>query len=396
MKKGLAFLMAAFLTLTLAACGNGSSTASGSASTDGDTLLLGVFEPETGEYGTAGTRETLGIAYAHALRPTVTVDGVSYQVILDRQDSQSDQAAAVTAAERLVSDDCTAVIGSCDKDACLTAGNIFSDAQLPALSPSCTESNVTLGNDYYFRTCQQNESQGAALADWASAQDYKEVATVNSLDDPYTSSLVAAFTAQFEKNGGKVVAAETFPSGTTNFDTVLDGLKESGAKAVFAPTDAGSAVCLLNQAANQELKVQWIAGDTWNTPSLLEETGKNAEGVVLSCAYAAGANEDFDQGFQAWLEADPDRLEANQGGSGIAASQALAYDSYNTLLDAIEAAGSLDGPAIRDALAALKKTDGVTGTLSFDRNGDAVRSTSYLVTVKDGAFTFVDTIPSKK
>lgn len=378
MKKGLAFLIAAFLTLTLAACGSGDSTLSSSASTGGNTLLLGVFEPKN------STQEPLGIQYAHQLRPTVTVGGVTYQVILDWRDSQSGQ----TAAEGLVSDGCVAVIGSCDTSACLAAGDTFATAQIPALSPSCTDSSVTLGNDYYFQACWQEEFQGAVLADWATEQEYKEVATVSNIDDTYTSSLVAAFTAQFEKNGGKVVAAETFQSGTTNFDTVLAGLKESGVKAVFAPTDASTAVRLLNQAANQQLKVQWIAGDTWNTPSLLEEAGKNAEGVVLSCAYTAGVNKDFDLGFQTWLE-------ANQGDSGIAASQALAYDAYNGMLDAIEAAGTLEGPAIRDALAALKQKDAVTGKLSFDRNGDAVRSTAYLLSVKDGTFTFADTITHK-
>lgn len=389
MKKPLAFLLALTLTLALTACGSGGADPSGSVSTGGNSLLLGVFEPTT---TTDGTREALGIQYAHSLRPTVTVGGVTYQVILDVRDSQSGQSAA----ERLISDGCVAVLGSCDTGDCLAAAGTFSDSQIPVLSPTCADPGVTLGNDYTFQARWQEGFQGTLLADWATAQEYQEVATVSNIDDESTSSLVAAFTARFEENGGKVVAAETFPSGTTNFDTVLANLKASGVKAVFAPTDADTGVRLLNQAANQHLKVQWMAGDTWNTPALLENAGKNAEGVVVSCAYTAGVNAAFDQGFQAWLEADPDRLEANGGDNSIVASQVLAYDAYNGMLDAMEAAGTLDGPAIRDALAELEQPDAVSGAFSFDRNGNAVRSTACLLTVQDGAFTLVDTIALKK
>ena len=88
MKKPLAFLLALTLTLALTACGSGGADPSGSVSTGGNSLLLGVFEPTT---TTDGTREALGIQYAHSLRPTVTVGGVTYQVILDVRDSQSGQ-----------------------------------------------------------------------------------------------------------------------------------------------------------------------------------------------------------------------------------------------------------------------------------------------------------------
>lgn len=94
--------------------------------------------------------------------------------------------------------------------------------------------------------------------------------------------------------------------------------------------------------------------------------------MVLACAYVQGADAPFDQGFQAWLQADPARLEANGNSTAATGSQALAFDSYNTALDAIEAANSLEGPAIRDALTTLDKRDAVTGALSFDANGDAL------------------------
>ena len=69
---------------------------------------------------------------------------------------------------------------------------------------------------------------------------------------------------------------------------------------------------------------------------------------------------------------------------------ALGFDAYNVALDAIEAANSTDTTAIRDALAALK-TEGVTGAIEFDENGDAKKDMAYIDVVKGGKFTFLKT-----
>jgi branched-chain amino acid transport system substrate-binding protein len=58
---------------------------------------------------------------------------------------------------------------------------------------------------------------------------------------------------------------------------------------------------------------------------------------------------------------------------------------------AIELAGTTDGPALREALSKLEMT-GVTGLLKFDANGDAIKNTAVIKTVKDGAFAYLDTV----
>ncbi len=53
------------------------------------------------------------------------------------------------------------------------------------------------------------------------------------------------------------------------------------------------------------------------------------------------------------------------------------------MFDAIKRATSLDGPAIRDALAATKDFPGVTGTVTFNENRDAVKPI-VMIEIKDG------------
>src|SRR5437879_12368262 len=62
---------------------------------------------------------------------------------------------------------------------------------------------------------------------------------------------------------------------------------------------------------------------------------------------------------------------------------ALSYDAVSILMDAIRRAGSTDGPKLRDAIAATKDCDGVSGTITIDNNRNASQSTVVLA-IKNG------------
>jgi branched-chain amino acid transport system substrate-binding protein len=70
---------------------------------------------------------------------------------------------------------------------------------------------------------------------------------------------------------------------------------------------------------------------------------------------------------------------------------ALGYDSAMVLADAIKRAGTTEGPKVRDALAATKNYNGITGSITIDKHRNATKS-AVVVTVKDGQFKFVETI----
>ena len=96
-------------------CGNGgddTDTEVTGIAVEGDVIKIGVFEPTTGENGGGGMQEVLGIRYANSLYPTVDINGTTYTIELKEVDNQSDKAAAVTAAQSLISQQVVAVLGS--------------------------------------------------------------------------------------------------------------------------------------------------------------------------------------------------------------------------------------------------------------------------------------------
>jgi branched-chain amino acid transport system substrate-binding protein len=61
------------------------------------------------------------------------------------------------------------------------------------------------------------------------------------------------------------------------------------------------------------------------------------------------------------------------------------------LADAVTRAGTTDGAKLRDALAATKDYQGVTGKTSIDAQRNATKAAA-IFTVKDGKFVFVESI----
>lgn len=391
MKKFIALTLSACLTIgALAGCGSSSSSSSGSTdqASGGNVIKIGVFEPQTGENGGGGLQEVYGIRYANQVYPTVEIGGTEYTIELVEVDNKSDKTEAVTAAQKLVSEGVVGILGSYGSGVSIAAGDIFAEAGIPAIGCSCTNPQVTSGNDWYFRVCFIDPFQGTVMANYAIQNGYESAAIITQLGDDYSSGLGSYFKSAFEELGGTIVAEEQFQTNQSDFKAILTNIKAANPDIIFAPSSITTAPLIIKQAREMGITSVIAAGDTWENATIIENAGADAEGVVLSTFYdeAAPANDEaasFLTGFKEYLTSigEPDVIPA---------VSALGYDAYLTLVQAIKDAGSTDPAAVRDALVNVQVT-GVTGDIKFDENGDADKSLAFIKTVKDGQFQFLTT-----
>ena len=385
MKKILALVLAAVMVLCLFA---GCSSSGGSK-----VIKIGVFEPQSGDNGAGGKQEVLGIQYANSVKPTVTIGGTEYKIELDIQDNQSSTDKAVSAAQQLVADKVSVVLGSYGSGVSMAAGTYFANAKIPAIGCSCTNAAVTAGNDYYFRVCFLDPFQGSVMASFAMDEfGAKKAYVLSMLGDDYTVGLAKNFVIAFEAAGGEIVGDETFVEGTADFSAYLNNAVSGGADVIFAPSAIAYAPQIIEQANALGLKLPILGGDTWENSAISDAQNGTDMQVYVSTFFdendGSGLAKEFVTGYKAWLNGSSQNLTNNGGNDIVAAVSALGYDAYMTAVAAIEKAQSTDGTAIRDALAGLN-TELVTGSLSFDENGDAVKSTAYIKQAVDGGFSFV-------
>ncbi|MCL2812201.1 MAG: ABC transporter substrate-binding protein [Clostridia bacterium] len=381
MKKILALLLVLMLVLPVAASAE-------------NVLRIGVFQPVTGQNGAGGFQEVLGTRYAHSLTPTVEIGGVTYEIELVEVDNQSERAAAVIAAQTLMASNVSVVVGSYGSAVCIAAGETFEEAGVAAIGASCTNPQVTLGNEFYFRICFLDPFQGEVMANFAFQEGARKAAIITELGDDYSSALGNFFKNAFEKLGGEVVE-EQFQTGQTDFRAVLTNIKAAEVDAIFAPSSIATAPLIIKQARELGIEAPIMAGDTWENVTIIENAGADAEGVTLSTFFdeADPTAAEFVTGFKAFLNATPEYFERN-GGDGVAAVSALGFDAYNVAIAAIQAAGSTDSRVIRDALVDVSIT-GVTGDIAFDVNGDAIKNMAFIKVVEDGAFKFLKTVTTE-
>ncbi|MBQ9504099.1 MAG: ABC transporter substrate-binding protein, partial [Lachnospiraceae bacterium] len=244
------------MVFSLAACGSSAGTpaadntqAAGGASS-GDTIRIGVFEPSTGDSASGGKKEILGMQYANSETPTVEAGGKTYNVELVYADNGSSADKAPSAASELVGKDVALVLGSYGSGVSMAGGPKFEEAGLAAIGVTCTNPNVTAGNDYYFRICFLDNFQADVLANFAMDKfSAKKAYCLGENGNEYDQGLVAFFTQVFEAAGGEVIS-DSFPTNNSDFTSYLNKAKSEGADVIFTPVSIAYAKQIMEQAAS--------------------------------------------------------------------------------------------------------------------------------------------------
>jgi branched-chain amino acid transport system substrate-binding protein len=387
MKKFLVLTLTLLLALTtLAACGGGSGSGGGG----GDTVKIGVFEPASGDNGAGGKQETLGIQYANEVQPTVEIGGTEYNVELVIVDNESDNAKAVTAAQNLVSQNVSVVLGSYGSGVSIAAADVFADAGMPAIGVTCTNPQVTADCEQYFRICFLDPFQGTVLANYAYENGMKKAYCLSKLGDDYSVGLVNYFVEAFKKAGGEVVE-EQFPDKNSDFTSYVANAKKAGCDVFFSPVSTEAAALIIDQAEAQSLGMPILAGDTWDSNVITGAAqGKNVE-IVVTTFYQEGGNADFDKGIKEWMEGNAEAKTNNGGNTDLAAVTAMGYDAYFVALEAMKAAGSTQPADILAALPDLNATGLVCGDVTFNEVGDANKTEAFVkkCNTETGAWEFL-------
>lgn len=353
-------------------------------------VKIGVFEPASGDSGAGGKQEMLGMQYANAVQPTVEIGGETYKVELVYADNGSSTDKAPSAAQQLVSEGVSVVLGSYGSGVSIAGSQYFADAGIPAIGVTCTNPQVTAGNSHYFRICFLDPFQGTVLANYA----FKELGArtaycLAELGNDYDVGLCHYFQQAFEAMGGMVIS-DTFPTGNSDFTSYLSNATAIGAEVFFCPVSIAYSSQIISQAAGQNVSYPILGSDTLDNNKVAEAAKDTNVKVIITTFYQEGGSPEFDEGFKAWLNSDSEYLTNNGGNDMISAVSVMGYDAYFTALEALKAAGSTDSKAVMAALPSVKLT-GVTGEITFDETGDAIRDSAYIksVNTETGAWDFV-------
>jgi len=376
------FVITALLAATLAgpACGP-----DGSGNPGDDRIRIGLLMSMTGDTANFGISSSNAIRMAaDELNKTGGINGKQIELFL--QDDRSDATEAANITTRFISqDNVHAIIGEVGSSRTLAAAPIAQNAKIPMLTPSSTNPDVTKKGNYIFRSCFTDAVQGSAIAQFAAKSlNGKRAALLIDRRNDYSTGLEKPITDAYVRLGGEIVITQSYQAGDQDFNAQITSIKGANPDLIFVPGYYGDVALIAKQARDKGLNAPLVGGDGWDSPTLYQIGGAALDGCYFTNHYSP---DDPDPRVQKFVQDYRGRY-----GTVPDALAATGYDAALIMFDAIKRAGSLDGAAIRDALAATKDFPGVTGLVTFNENRDAVKPIMMIRIEPGGKFVVAERV----
>ena len=381
MKKFNVVLLGAALLLT--ACGGAKET-----STEADVVKIGGIGPLTGPLAIYGVTSTNGSKLAmEEINKNGGILGKQVEYIV--LDEKGDSTEAVTAYNKLVDEGVVALIGDITSKPSLAVAEVAAQDNMPMITPTGTQFNITEAGPNVFRVCFTDPYQGVVLANFAKNNLNAETAAVvvnNSSD--YSDGVAKAFVEQAEKLGLKVVAKEGYSDGDKDFRAQLTKILPTNPDVLVVPDYYEQVALITTQAREVGIKATFVGPDGWD--GVAKTLDASAYGAVENSYFTNHYSlQDQSEKVQNFLKAYKEAYNEEPS-----AFSALSYDAAYMVKAAIEKAGTTDKQAVVDALKSLDYS-GVTGHLTFDEKNNPVKAVTVLKIV-NGEYTFDSVVEPAK
>ena len=395
-RRFLSILLAGCLAVSLTACGGtkeeSAAPAESGDSASGGPILLGTISPNTGNLAAYGTAIMNGVNLAvEEINAAGGVLGSQIQVI--NADDQGDPTECMNAFNSLVSQGVGLIIGSVTSSCTSAITDSANEEEVVLTSPSSTADSITTEDDYVFRACYADSFQGAIAAAYAKQAGYAKVGVVYCAADTYSKGLYDSFSAACEKYGVEVAAVESTASmDVQDYTNQFASLVNAGVELVYAPYYYDIiGPYLVTQARAAGYTGIIMGADGYDgAPSYVVE---GADLTAFNGVYWTNHYDPADESamVQNFVKAFQDKY-----GEIPMAMSALAYDCVYMYKTAMEAAGSADPAAVRDAMADNSLTyECVTGTFTLDESGTPVKGATIVSFASEGSevtTTLVDVV----
>jgi branched-chain amino acid transport system substrate-binding protein len=331
-------------------------------------LVIGASVPDTGPAAAAAVWQRWG--FQIALDEINAAGGLlGRKVELLAYDNRCNPSEAVNVANRLIEAKVTAILGAHCSSATLATMPLVAAAKLPmvegvASSPKITELSGLGGNEWVFRINPSDADMMEALGVYLRDQGakFKRIAVLAE-DSDFGRGGAAAFAAIAKKYGIEVISTDFHPQSYPDFTPLLTRLQQLRPDAIALFQLGGDQLNLLRNAMQLGLNIPYVGrfDPGGNNAQIIKAGGM--EGSVTAWTYSDLVDTPANKTFTEEVRKLHNQTPVLQTWAG--------YEALRLLGKAIQAAGSTDPIAIRDALKAIKTTNVMGAPMMFDDHNQA-------------------------
>lgn len=343
--------------------------AAGCSHASARTVMLGAAGPFSQAYGLANKH---GIELAVDEINADPEWSKNHHLEIVFADDSGSGARASAVAQSFVDDPrIAAVVGHVNSGAMVAAAHVY-DGNLAAVATTATSPALTGISPWTFRVIPSDSSNAITIAQFVNKLGRKRAAILYE-NNAYGRGLADNFRKSF---AGDVISIDPISeSAQQNFEPYISWFKREKPDLVFVAGTDASGLAFLKEVRRQQLNVDLVGGDGWQTLAW----SPLAEGAYVGAPFSA---QDPRRDVQAFVAAYTKKFNVTPDGNA-----ALAYDATKLLAHAVDQVGT-DRKKIRDYLASLSGWNGyrgVTGLIEFRPDGDPVNKWIVMTRVHDGA-----------
>ena len=367
------------LLITLALLASSFAGLTGCAEDDGDAIVIGAIVTLSGDMSYYG--KDMLQSYQLAVDEINAAGGVLGRPLkLFDVDDAGNETTAATAASRIISRGVDFVAGGYASGVIIPTMQLFSDADLLLLISNANSTNITKANfNQSFMINSPGSHAVITLKDLLNHVGSKKVALIHQGTD-YTKNLSDMCEAELPKSGFEIATVQVMEEGAQDVSAIVTAIINSGADFVYWCGYHSDGSNVIKQLRRGGYSGVICVGDGSASPDLIVACGDDGEGVyATSPPYIklAEGGEKFIADYRAKFKVDP------------GAYATLSYDTIYLLAAAIEAAGTTDMAAVRDAVQNIEYK-GLSGTIKFTPEREPELSNFIIMQIKDGDFVLIE------
>lgn len=330
---------AASASVLLAACA--SSATSTTAAGSGGKISYGVLSCFTGRLASLGQAMLQGSQVAQtAINAAGGVLGKP--LALHHADTGCDEADAVPAVQKLLSENVAGIIGP-ETQEIATVEPILTNAHIVDEFQGGDTALDHQSNPYFFRDSPSDSQLSVAMALYAHERGYSRAALF-TYNESGAQTFAAPLTAAFRKLGGTIVTSVSVPPDATNYLPQVQQVIAAHPQVIFTQTDAPTAAVMFRDFKELDnLAIPFIGTDVTGGSDYLKAVGYATANAHLVSVYGTSvtgkANDVFMSYFTKLFPGQQPLANANYAYDAVV-SLALA-DDYAHTTDGTTVAGDM-------------------------------------------------------
>ena len=258
----------------------------------------------------------------------------------------------------------------------------FDDYDIPIISPTATDDDLTGLNHHFFQANPSFTVRGKIMAQYVFYVENKRIVSVLNSIEGYSPILAASFITEFENLGGRILRRESFKDDHTDFSEPISKIYSDSLtiEGVYIPLSNNSVTpFIFSEMIKYGVKIPLYGNQDWFTAKGFETAPEISNNLVFESDYFVDFNSDAYKNFsEQYITAT---------GKDVNRNVLYGYDAAKYILTVLRNTEPRRKNLV-DKMISGMVSSGLRNNISFDER--RINKFLNIVRYRDGVFELVD------